>query len=225
MYKILIVEDDRVIAEKISEYLASFGYEAHISKDFSNVMAEFTEFAPQLVLLDISLPFFNGFYWCTQIRQVSKVPVIFISSAADNMNILMAINYGADDFIAKPFDLNILTAKVQAVLRRTYDFGGAKQAGLCEHRGAVLNMDNATLVYRGAQIELTKNEYRILCVLMESKGKAVKRDTLMARLWENDSFVDDNTLTVNVTRLRRKLEEAGLADFITTKKGIGYLVE
>ncbi|MDO4344098.1 MAG: response regulator transcription factor [Eubacteriales bacterium] len=223
VYKVFVVEDDRVIADKICEYLNSFGYVAEVPKDFANVAAEFAAFLPQLVLMDISLPFYNGYYWCSEIRKVSKVPVIFISSAADSMNIVMAVNYGADDFIAKPFDLSILSAKIQAVLRRAYDFGG--QTNLLEHRGAVLNLDNTTLMYHGSLIELTKNEYRILLTLMESKGKTVKRDTLMARLWESDSFVDDNTLTVNVTRLRRKLEQAGLYDFILTKKGIGYLVE
>lgn len=223
MYRILIVEDDRVIADKIQEYLSSWGYDARIAEDFANITAEFVEYMPQLVLLDIILPSYNGYHWCQEIRKISKVPVIFLSSASDNMNIVMAINMGADDFIAKPFDLNILTAKIQAILRRTYDFGG--QTGLIEHKGAVLNIDNNTLTYREGQIELTKNEFRILRVLMESKGKTVKRDTLMERLWETDSFVDDNTLTVNVTRLRKKLEQAGLADFIVTRKGIGYLVE
>lgn len=223
MYRILIVEDDRVIADKIQEYLSSWGYDARIAEDFANITAEFVEYMPQLVLLDIILPSYNGYHWCQEIRKISKVPVIFLSSASDNMNIVMAINMGADDFIAKPFDLNILTAKIQAILRRTYDFGG--QTGLIEHKGAVLNIDNNTLTYREGQIELTKNEFRILRVLMESKGKTVKRDTLMERLWETDSFVDDNTLTVNVTRLRKKLEQAGLVDFIVTRKGIGYLVE
>lgn len=223
MYRILIVEDDRIIADKIQEYLNSWGYDARIADDFTNITAEFVNYAPQLVLLDITLPSYNGYHWCQEIRKISKVPVIFLSSASDNMNIVMAINMGADDFIAKPFDLNILTAKIQAILRRTYDFGG--QTGLMECKGAVLNIDNSTLTYQEKQIELTKNEFRILRVLMENKGKAVKRDTLMERLWETDSFVDDNTLTVNVTRIRKKLEQAGLADFIITRKGIGYLVE
>ena len=176
-----------------------------------------------LVLMDISLPFYNGYYWCGEIRKVSKVPIIFLSSAADNMNIVMAINMGADDFIAKPFDMNVLTAKVQAMLRRSYDFAG--QVTLIEHRGAILNTSDASLMYQGARIELTKNDYRILQILMENKGKVVSRDTLMTRLWETDSYVDENTLTVNMARLRKKLEASGLEHFITTKKGIGYLVE
>lgn len=222
-YKILVVEDDHIIADKICEYLNSFGYEVRRAEDFSNIMAQFAAFSPQLVMMDISLPFYNGYYWCSEIRKISKVPVIFISSANDNMNVVMAVNYGADDFIAKPFDLTVLMAKVQAVLRRTYDFGG--QTNILEHKGAVLNMDNASLVYNGVHVELTRNEYRILRILMENKGKTVNRDTIMTILWESDSFVDDNTLTVNMTRLRKKLEQAGLPDFIATKKGIGYLVE
>lgn len=223
IYKILIVEDDRVIADKICEYLASFGYEAQVAKNFANITAEFSAFLPHLVLMDISLPYYNGYYWCSEIRKISKAPVIFISSAADDMNIIMAINYGADDFLAKPFELTVLTAKIQAVLRRTYDFAG--QTSILEHRGAVLNMDNTTLLYSDKVVELTKNEYRILRILMENKGRTVSRDTIMARLWETDSFIDDNTLTVNVARLRKKLEQAGLYDYIVTKKGIGYLVE
>ena len=192
-------------------------------EDFTQVMAEFVSFSPQLVLMDISLPFFNGYYWCNEIRKVSKVPIVFLSSAADNMNIVMAINMGADDFIAKPFDPNVLTAKIQAMLRRSYDFSG--QMNLIEHRGAILNTSDATLMYEGERIELTKNDYRILQILMENKGNVVSRDMLMTRLWETDSYVDENTLTVNMARLRKKLEQAGLKNFITTKKGIGYLVE
>ena len=222
MYKILIVEDDLVIAREISIQIQNWGYETKVIEDFTQVMAEFVSFSPQLVLMDISLPFFNGYYWCKEIRKVSKVPIVFLSSAADNMNIVMAINMGADDFIAKPFDPNVLTAKIQAMLRRSYDFSG--QMNLIEHRGAILNTSDATLMYQGERIELTKNDYRILQILMENKGNVVSRDMLMTRLWETDSYVDENTLTVNMARLRKKLEQAGLKNFITTKKGIGYLV-
>ncbi len=223
MYKILIVEDDLVIAREISKQIQNWGYETKVIEDFTQVMTEFVSFSPQLVLMDISLPFFNGYYWCTEIRKVSKVPIIFLSSAADNMNIVMAINMGADDFIAKPFDPNVLTAKIQAMLRRSYDFSG--QMNLIEHKGAILNTSDATLTYEGERIDLTKNDYRILQILMENKGNVVSRDMLMTRLWETDSYVDENTLTVNMARLRKKLEQAGLKNFITTKKGIGYLVE
>jgi DNA-binding response OmpR family regulator len=223
MYKIFIVEDDEVISKTLKSSLEVWDCQASCAKDFKNIMGEFVAYEPHLVLMDISLPFFNGYYWCQEIRRVSKVPVIFISSASDNMNIVMAINMGADDFIAKPFDLNVLTAKVQAMLRRTYDFGG--QTGLIEHKSAILNTSDASLTYNGDKIDLTKNEYRILQVLMERKGETISRELLMQRLWESDSFVDENTLTVNVTRLRKKLEAAGLKDFITTKKGMGYMVE
>lgn len=221
--KIFIVEDDPVIASAVAEHIASWGCEPRIARNFQNIVQEFVEFDPQIVLLDVGLPFYNGYHWCSEIRRFSSVPIIFISSASDNMNIVMDINMGADDFIAKPFDLNVLTAKVQAMLRRTYDLGG--QTRLLQHRDAVLNTDDSTLTYHGERVELTKNEYRILQVLMENKGKTVSRDVLMQRLWESDSFVDENTLSVNVARLRKKLDGAGLENFIATKKGMGYIVE
>jgi DNA-binding response OmpR family regulator len=222
MYRVLIVEDDDAIAHAIEIYLVSWGLKAACVTDFSNVMAEFAAYDPQLVLLDIKLPFFNGYHWCRQIRGVSKAPIIFISSAAENMNIVMAMNMGGDDFIAKPFDLEVLIAKVQALLRRAYDFNG--QARLMECRGAVLNTADATLTYNDGKIDLTKNEYKILELLMSQRGRPVSREHIMARLWENDSFVDENALTVGVTRLRRKLETGGLEGFIVTKKGLGYQV-
>lgn len=222
MYKILIVEDDEGIAEALSRQIASWDMEPRRVEDFHRVMQEFAAFDPQLVLLDIMLPFYNGYYWCSEIRRVSRVPIIFLSSAADNMNIVMAMNMGGDDFIAKPFDMTVLISKLQALLRRAYDFGGTLP--VLEHRGALLNTGDNTLTYQGEQIPLSKNEYRILLSLMESKGQVVSRERLMEKLWESDSFVDDNTLTVNVNRLRRKLEAAGLEDFIVTRFGVGYLV-
>lgn len=223
MYKILIVEDDRVISEIIKNHIKSWGWDAECIGDFENVLSLFVSYEPQLVLMDISLPFYNGYHWCSEIRKISKVPIIFISSASDNMNIVMAMNMGGDDFITKPFDLNVLTAKVQAMLRRTYDFSG--NTNLIEHKGAILNINDNSLIYEGKKIELTKNEFKILNILMENKGKIIKRDVLMNRLWETDSYVDENTLTVNVTRIRRKLEAAGLSDFISTRKGVGYIIE
>jgi two-component system, OmpR family, response regulator protein BraR/BceR len=223
MYKILIVEDDLIIAKSIKKHIQSWGFEAECVTDFKDVLGEFVSYNPQLVLLDISLPFFNGYHWCNEIRRLSKVPIIFISSASDNMNIVMAMNMGGDDFIAKPFDLNVLTAKVQAMLRRTYDFAG--QTHLLEHKGAILNVSDSTLSYQGKKIELSKNENKILGILIENKGKAVSRDTIMTRIWETDNYIDDNTLTVNITRLRKKLQDIGLFDFIETKKGIGYMVK
>ena len=222
MYRILIVEDDIGIASAMKKQIEMWDLEAHCVENFRNVLEEFSQFNPQLVLLDISLPFYNGYYWCAEIRKFSKVPIIFVSSASDNMNIVMAMNMGGDDFIAKPFDLNALTAKIQAILRRIYDFGG--QMTVLQHRDAILNTSDASLTYNGERIELTNNDYRILRTLMENKGKIVSRDTLMERLWETNSFVDENALTVNIARLRKKLEQVGLSEFIVTKKGMGYLI-
>ena len=222
MYKILIVDDDRVIADTVKEQLIKWGYEARIVDDFNNVLKIFAEYVPHLVLMDIGLPFFNGYHWCAQIRNISKVPVIFMSSMSDNMNIVMAINMGGDDFVIKPFDMNVLIAKVQAMLRRTYSF--AESTNIIEHNGCILNMNDQTFIYNEEMVELTKNEYRILQCLLENIGKVVARDTIMMKLWESDNFIDDNTLTVNVARLRKKLENAGLKDYIKTKKGSGYII-
>ena len=222
--KIFLVEDDAVIAAAIKRSIEAWGCECRIVVDFQNVLQEFAAYDPQLVLMDISLPFFNGYHWCQEIRRESKVPVVFLSSMSDNMNIVMAMNMGGDDFIAKPFDLAVLTAKVQAMLRRTYEFS-AGQSALLERGGAILSSSDASLSFGGARIDLTKNEYRILQVLMQAGGELVPRDKLMQKLWESDSFVDENTLTVNVARLRKKLESAGLEDFILTKKGLGYRVK
>ena len=220
IYRIYLVEDDAIIARSIKKHLENWEYEVQCTKDFSAVTKEFAEFAPQLVLMDIGLPFYNGYYWCSEIRKISKVPIIFLSSAADNMNIVMAVNMGADDFIAKPFDLSVLTVKVQAMLRRTYDF--AEGGEMLTYHGVMLQVAEATLTYQDKKVELTRNELRILKTLMENKEKVVSRDTLMTKLWESDCFVDENTLSVNVNRLRKKLADAGLEDFILTKKGIGY---
>jgi len=215
-----MVEDDEIIARSIREHLQAWNYDVCCVEDFSNVVAEFVRFDPQLVLMDITLPFFNGYHWCSEIRKISKVPVIFLSSVADNMNIVMAVNMGADDFIPKPFDLEVLTVKIQAMLRRSYDFAGT--GSMLEHKGAILNLNETTLTYQEQKIELTKNEFRILEILMENKEKVVSRETLMTKLWESDNYVDENTLSVNVNRLRKKLEALGLEEFILTKKGIGY---
>ena len=223
MYRIYIVEDDRDIAGVLKKHISSWGFEVACSENFQNILAEFVDFDPQLVLMDITLPFFNGYHWCSEIRKFSRVPIVFLSSAADNMNMIMAMNMGADDFISKPFDLQVLTAKLQAILRRTYDFGG--QMSVLEHRGAVLNLSDGSLAWQGRKVELTKNEQKILQCLLENRGTVVSRQSLMERLWATDSFVDENTLTVNVNRLRKRLEQAGLTDFIATRKGMGYLIE
>lgn len=225
MYKIFLVEDNSVIANQIKKHLESWNYKVIIAEDFHDVMKDFAAAEADLVLLDISLPFFDGFYWCRKIRQISKLPIIFLSGASDNLNIVMAMNLGADDFICKPFDFNVLTAKLQALLRRVYDFNEQVDADVIEHKGMILNLRNASLYYEDEKIELTKNEYRILELLLKNKGEITSRDDLMMVLWNTDSFVDENTLTVNMTRLRKKLSEHNISDFIKTKKGLGYIVE
>lgn len=222
MYRILVIEDDLSMARAMKKQIESWGNEAKLIEDFRNVIPAFVEYDPHMVLVDIMLPFFNGYHWCSEIRKISNIPVVFISSASDNMNIVMAISMGGDDFIPKPVDPNVMMAKIQAVLRRAYDMTGKVPA--LEHRGAVLNLNDTSLSYEGKRLELTKNEFRILQTLMESKGRVVSRDTLVTKLWQMDSYVEENTLTVNVTRLRKKLESVGLTDFIKTKVGSGYIV-
>lgn len=219
-YKILVVEDDETIAGEICRYLERWNYGVGTVADFTDVLGVFGRFQPQLVLMDIGLPFYNGYYWCGEIRKISQVPVIFISSASDNMNIIMAVNMGGDDFIAKPFELEVLAAKIQAVLRRTYAF--QNQTALLEYRGIILNMSDMSLDFQGGRVELSKNEFRILQLLFEYGGRTVSRETIMKKLWDEECFVDDNTLTVNMNRLRKKLESAGIHDLILTKKGVGY---
>lgn len=222
-HKILIVEDDAAIAGAITRILDSWQMESRCVHDFRDVLREFTEYDPHLVLMDVTLPFFNGYHWCSEIRKISAVPVLFVSSAAENMNIVMAVDMGGDDFIAKPFDPTVLMAKIRALLRRTYDLGD--RVPVIEHRGAVLNLNDGTLLCDGKKTELTRNEFRILQTLLESRGKVVSRETLMTRLWEYDLYVEENTLTVNMTRLRKKLAAAGLTDYITTRVGSGYIIE
>lgn len=223
MYKILLVEDDEAISNSIKNHLENWGFEVVAVRDFRNIIYEFNKVNPHIVLLDIMLPFYDGYYWCKEVRKISNVPIVFISSASDNMNIVMAVNMGGDDFLAKPFDFSVLLAKVQAVLRRTYDMSGG--IAVIEHKGITLNLNDFTLSYQDKILELTKNEFRILKTLLANKGKIVSRDTLMTKLWQDDNYVEENTLTVNVMRLRKKLEDIGATDFIKTKVGCGYIVE
>ena len=220
MYKIFLVEDDRALADTLAQMLSERDFEVYCVRDFRQIPAEFDAFQPQLVLMDLMLPFDNGYHWCAELRKRSDIPIVFLSSAADNLNIVTAMQMGGDDFIAKPVDINVLTAKIQAILRRC---GGLSAPELSLH-GLTLHPNDASADYQGTHIELTKNEYRILQTLMESHGKIVSRDTLMMKLWQDDCYVEENTLTVNVTRLRKKLAAAGLSDFIRTKVGSGYLI-
>ena len=222
MYKIFLVEDDFALAEVLKKQLESYGNEVKCVSDFQSVSKEFEEYSPDLVLMDIMLPFKDGYYWTAEIRKISAVPIVFLSSASDNMNIVMAINMGGDDFIAKPVDPMVLNAKVSAILRRTYEMSDSLSK--IDFYDAVLNLSDYTVVRGKEKAELTKNEIRILQVLLENKGKIVSRDTLMTRLWQSDLYVEENTLTVNVSRLRKKLEDIGLCDVIVTKQGSGYII-
>jgi two-component system response regulator protein BraR/BceR len=222
MYRIFVVEDDMIIAGEMKKHLEKWGYEVETATDFGDIMTQFAQFRPHLVLLDIVLPFYNGHYWCSMIRKISQVPIIFVSSAGDNMNIVMAVNMGGDDFLTKPFDLEILAVKVQAMLRRSYSFQG--QTAVMEYQGIILDVTQAILMIGEDKIELTKNEFKILQLLYENIGHPVSRESIMKRLWDNECFVDDNTLTVNVARIRRKLEKAGFQNFIQTRKGLGYMI-
>ena len=220
MHKILLVEDDEVIRQQVKKILEQWEYEVVLVEDFMEVLSLFVKEEPHLVLMDIGLPLFNGYHWCQEIRKVSKVPIMFLSSRDQAMDIVMAINMGGDDFVTKPFDQNVLLAKILGLLRRSYEFG--KDQSLLEYMGVILNLKAMDLVYQGEVVSLTKNEFQILQVLFERSGNIVSREDLMKELWNSDFFIDDNTLSVNVARLRKKLEAVGLKDFIETKKGVGY---
>ena len=220
MHKILLVEDDEVIRQQVKKILEQWEYEVVLVEDFMEVLSLFVKEEPHLVLMDIGLPLFNGYHWCQEIRKISKVPIMFLSSRDQAMDIVMAINMGGDDFVTKPFDQNVLLAKIQGLLRRSYEFG--KDQSLLEYMGVILNLKAMDLVYQGEVVSLTKNEFQILQVLFERSGNIVSREDLMKELWNSDFFIDDNTLSVNVARLRKKLEAVGLKDFIETKKGVGY---
>ena len=221
--KVFIVEDDAVIAKTVAAHLTTWQMQVQCAGNFEKITEEVEDFQPDIIIMDIKLPYYNGFYWCQEIRKISSVPILFLSSMNDNMNIVMAMNMGGDEFIEKPFALNVLTAKVQALLRRAYSFQG--NVNVLEHEGMLLNLNDASLSYKGEKMSLTKNEFRILQMLMENSGKIIARDDIIARLWESDAFIDDNTLTVNVARLRKKLENVGMEGRIKTKKGIGYYLD
>ncbi|WP_234123830.1 response regulator transcription factor [Clostridium hydrogenum] len=224
MFKVLVVEDDNKINDIILQNIIKVGYEAKGIEDFNNVFNEFVNYEPDLVLLDINLPFYDGFYWCGKIRLVSKVPIMFISSRNTDMDIIIATNMGGDDFVVKPFSIELLMTKINALLRRTYSYKDLK-ADVIEHRGVVLNLKDDTLIYKEEKLELTKNEFKIMYILIKNHGNIISRDRIMRSLWKSESFVDDNTLTVNITRLRKKLKDIGINDFIETKKNLGYIIE
>lgn len=225
MVKVYIVEDDIVIRDTIQKHLSKWGFEVAVVADYNNILNEFLEVEPQLVILDVNLPYFDGFYWCNQIREVSNVPIIFLSSRDSRMDQIMGMNMGADYYIEKPVDLDVLMARINALIRRTYSYVELEEPNVMEHNNVFLHIDTNTLTYLDEKVELTKNEFLILYELLKQKGRIVSRDEIMRVLWEDESFVDDNTLTVNVVRIRKKLTEIGLADFITTKKGQGYMIE
>lgn len=222
MYRIFLVEDDRALALELKRQLEQYDNEVRVVDDFRTVTDEVLAWDPHLVLMDIMLPFQNGYHWTAEIRKFSTVPIVFLSSASDGMNIVMAVNMGGDDFIPKPVEPMVLNAKVQAVLRRAYELPGSGNS--LPFSGASLNLNDGSVDFGGEKIELTRNEFRILRTLLENRGKIVSRDALMLRLWNDDCFVEENTLTVNVTRLRRKLAEHGLADVIRTRPGSGYII-
>jgi len=223
MYRIFIVEDDTAICNIVSDLLSKWGYLTHIVTNFENVLEDFANFKPQLVLMDINLPNYDGFFFANKIRSFSKIPIVFLSSRSNNMDIIMAMNMGGDDFITKPFSSDVLLAKISAILRRTYDYG-QQNTELIEHNGLLLNISDYTVYVDNKKEILTKNEFRIIYLLLKHKGEIISRDEIMRVLWEDESFVDDNTLTVNINRLRKKLLVLGLADYILTKKGEGYYI-
>ncbi|AGY77716.1 response regulator transcription factor [Clostridium autoethanogenum] len=223
MYKIMTVEDDLKLCQEIQEALLKWGFNPVKVKNFEDILNEFVQNKPELVIMDINLPCFDGFYWCQKIREISKVPIIFLSSRNTNMDIIMAVQMGGDDFVTKPFSIDILVTKLHAMLRRTYSYGESL-GDVLEFRGVILNINDSTLSYNENKIELTKNELKILLLLMKNIGKIISRDRIMRILWDDDTFINDNTLTVNVNRLRKKLEDIGIKDFIETKKGQGYVI-
>lgn len=223
MYKIFIIEDDKTLCDNIKERIAKWDFEGIAMENFESIIKEFTKHNPSLVIMDINLPHFDGFYWCRKIREISEIPIIFLSSRDSNMDTIMAINMGGDDYVTKPFSMDILLAKIQALLRRTYSYGQG-EGQLIECGGAILNINDGTLTYDDKNIGLTRNEFKILQLLMRNRGKIVSRVRIMRALWESEYFISENTLTVNVNRLRKRLEDVGLKDFIVTKKAQGYVI-
>lgn len=223
MFKIFIVEDDEKIADIMVENLSKAGHVCRASKQLSDIMPEFIEFQPDLVLMDIVLPFYDGYYWCGKIRLLSKVPIMFISSKGEDMDIIIATNMGGDDYVVKPFSIDVLSAKVTGLLRRTYSYDNSEM-DVVSYNGLIFNIGNGVASANGKSIELTKNEAQILTLLLKNRGNAVSRERIIRSLWKDASFIDDNTLTVNMTRIRKKLSDLGLENYIETKKNLGYMI-
>lgn len=223
MFKIMIVEDEESISELLSDSLQKWNFDTYCVTNFNTILEEFTRYSPHLILLDINLPIYDGFYWCQKIREVSKVPIIFISSRNINMDMIMSMNMGGDDFVNKPFSMDILIAKINALLRRTYNYS-EQTSNLLTHNGLILNMENSSFQVEDETVDLSKNEFKLLFHLLKNNGKIVSRDKLLRALWDDERFVDDNTLTVNINRLRKKIEQAGLSNYIETKIGQGYII-
>ena len=222
MKEILLVEDDLDLARELSLALNKWGFTVYRIERFDNILKEFLEKKPMLVIMDVNLPYFDGFYWCEKIRDGSKVPIIFLSSRDSNMDVIMGMNNGGDDYITKPFSVEVLISKINALLRRSYDY--VSSDSLLYYDDIILDTEKCILKRGDKSLELTKNELKILSLLIKNKDKVVSRDKIMMSLWDDDEFVNDNTLTVNITRLRNKLKYIGIEDFIKTKKGLGYMV-
>lgn len=221
---IFLVEDDRALSREISLTLSKWGYSTKEVEDFENITNEVLQYDPKLILMDINLPCYDGFYWCSQIRNFMKVPIIFISSKNDDMDIIMSINMGGDDYITKPFSPQLLVAKIQAILRRTYSYNNDLKSDIIKFKDIILNIVEGKVYFNCENVDLTKNELKIMNILMTNKEKIVSRDEIIEELWDTDEFISENTLTVNVNRLRKKLESIGISDFIETKKGQGYII-
>ncbi len=226
-HTIYVIEDERKIAESICSFLMKYGYRVEIARDFSRIEDEFMQIKPHLVILDVNLPYQDGFYLCRRIRRLSSVPILFLSARASEMEQVLGMESGADDYMTKPFHLEVLLAKVKAILRRAYgEYAGESPFGdsVVQVRDLKLFVDKMEMVYQDEKQDLTKNEWKLLHLLMRKAGRVVTREECLEELWDDSHFVDDNTLTVNVTRVRKKLSRWGLDSLIETKRGVGYLL-
>ncbi len=219
--KIFIVEDEEKIIKELTNILKKYAYEVTYSLDFENIVERILEEDPKLVLLDINLPYYDGYYICRKVRKVSNVPIIVVTSRDSDIDELMSINLGADDFVTKPYNIQILLARIASLMKRTYS---KKSVEIFDIRGLKYNLSKSEAEFSGRKVELTKNESRILHILFKNKEKIVSRNEIIKALWKEEEFVDDNTLTVNMNRLRKKLEEIGAVDYLQTKRGQGYMI-